>query len=185
LKSARFSDNEVADLITKVRPSILLQTLNQWIHIISLSLWLGGIIFFLFVFFPAAQSLPPRPGMDVLNRGQRYFQTLSWIAIGLMLITGTVNFVLRGDAAGFALGPSYYLILGTKLFLFLAMVLHHCFQVFKYAPKIASLSAPTEPHNSNWPEDLLSQWRGWLLLLKINAALGPIVLLLGIGLTKN
>lgn len=185
MKSARFSDNEVADLITKVRPSILLQTLNQWIHIISLSLWLGGIIFFLFVFFPAAQSLPPRPGMDVLNRGQRYFQTLSWIAIGLMLITGTVNFVLRGDAAGFALGQSYYLILGTKLFLFLAMVLHHCFQVFKYAPRIASLSAPTEPHNSNWPEDLLSQWRGWLLLLKINAALGPIVLLLGIGLTKN
>ncbi len=185
MKSALFSDNKVADLIFKVRPSILLQTLNQWIHIISLSLWIGGIIFFLFVFSPAARSLPPRPGMDVLNRGLRYFQTFSWIAISLMLITGTVNFVLRGDAAGFALGPSYYLILGTKLFLFLAMVLHHCFQVFKYAPRIASLRDPTEPHKPTWPEDLLSQWRGWLVLLKINAALGPIVLLLDIGPTKT
>jgi hypothetical protein len=32
---------------------------------------------------------------------------------------------------------------------------------------------------------LLSQWRRWFLLLKINAALGPIVVLLGLALTQN
>lgn len=102
-----------------------------------------------------------------------------------MLISGTLNFVLRGVATGFAPGPNYYLILGTKLFLFLAMVLHHCFQAFKYSPLIDSLTAQTPPDVTSWPEDLLSYWRRWFVLLKINAALGPIVLLLGVGLTKT
>jgi putative copper export protein len=168
-----------------VRLLILLQTVNQWIHIVSFSVWIGSILFFLFVFAPSAHSLPPKPGIDILNRGRRSFQTLSWIAINLLLITGIFNFVFRGIPTGFAFGPSYYQILGIKLLLFLAMFLHHGFQTFKYAPRIALLSAQTTPDTSTWPEDLLYLWRKWFILQKINATLGPIVLLLALGLAKT
>jgi hypothetical protein len=36
-----------------------------------------------------------------------------------------------------------------------------------------------------WPEPLLSHWRRWFLLLKINAGLGPLAVLLGLALVKS
>jgi hypothetical protein len=65
------------------------------------------------------------------------------------------------------------------------MVVHHCLQVFKYGPKIASLTADLPAVIDSWPEPLLTHWRKWFLLLKINAALGPVVTLLGVALIKG
>jgi hypothetical protein len=65
------------------------------------------------------------------------------------------------------------------------MVVHHCLQVFKYGPKIASLTAQLPAVTNSWPEPLLTHWRKWFLLLKINAALGPVVMFLGIALLKS
>jgi hypothetical protein len=75
--------------------------------------------------------------------------------------------------------------LSIKLFVFGAMIAHHCLQVFKYAPEIANLSAALPAGVSTWPEPLLAQWRRWFLLLKINSALGPIAVLLGLSLTQT
>ncbi len=149
---------------------------------ISFTLWIGAILFFLFVFAPAVRSLPPRTGIDLLNRGRHSFQTLSWIVIALLLITGIVDFLSGGRATVFTLGSTYSLVLATKLLLFLAMVLHHCIQAFKYAPRIDSITAQTSPETSNWPKTLLAHWQRWFLLLKINGTIGPLVLLLALGL---
>ena len=62
---------------------------------------------------------------------------------------------------------------------------HHCLQVFKYGPKIASLTAQLPAVTNSWPEPFLTHWRKWFLLLKINAALGPVVMFLGIVLIKS
>jgi len=149
---------------------------------ISFALWIGTILCFLFVFAPAVRSLPPRTGIELLNRGRHGFQTLSWIVIALLLITGIVNFFFSGRAAGLTFGSTYSLVLAMKLFLFLAMVLHHCLQALKYAPRIDSLTAQTSPETSNWPEPLLGHWQRWFLLLKINGTIGPLVLLLALAL---
>ncbi|MGH7772999.1 MAG: hypothetical protein ACREQA_12295 [Candidatus Binatia bacterium] len=166
-------------------PFIFFHSLNLWLHLISLVLWIGGIAFFLFVFGPAVHTLPPGTAVQVLDKGRKSLQTLSWIAINLLLITGAMNLIFRGMANGFQFGPAYYSILGIKLFLFLAMMVHHSLQEFKYAPKIVSLTAQTGQDIEAWPEPLLSYWKKWFMLLKINAALGPIVLLLGLGLSRG
>lgn len=155
------------------------------VHLIALALWLGGIVFFLVVLGPAVQELTPRNAVKTLNRGRIGLETLSWIAIGLLLGTGIFNLMVRLPAAGATLGESYGIILGVKLFIFGAMVVHHCLQVFKYAPTIASLTTTLPETLSAWPEPLLSNWRRWFLLLKINAALGPIAVLLGLALAKS
>lgn len=160
-------------------------SLSLSIHLIALALWLGGIVFFLVVLGPAVQELPPRNAIRTLNQGRMGLEVLSWVAIGLLLMTGIFNLMIRLPAAGASLSESYGIILGIKLFIFGAMVVHHCLQVFKYAPAIAGLTAALPQNLSAWPEPLLRQWRRWFLLLKINAALGPIAVLLGLALTKG
>jgi hypothetical protein len=58
-------------------------------------------------------------------------------------------------------------------------------QVFKYAPRIATLTKQLPAAPATWPEPLLSNWQRWFLLLKLNAALGPIVVLLGLALVRS
>ncbi|MEK7209793.1 MAG: hypothetical protein AAB070_00080, partial [Candidatus Binatota bacterium] len=103
----------------------------------------------------------------------------------LLLISGFFNLIFRGAEGGFQFGSLYYSILAIKLFLFLAMIFHHCLQAFKYAPEIASLTAQTTQDVQAWPEPLLAHWKRWFLLLKINATLGAVVLLLGLGLAGS
>jgi len=155
------------------------------IHLIALALWLGGIVFFLVVLGPAVHELEPRIAVATLNQGRVGLEKASWIAIGLLLLTGILNLVARVPASGAQISESYGIIFGVKLFVFAAMVVHHCLQALKYAPSISSLTAQMPHGLSSWPEPLLLLWRRWFLLLKINAALGPIAVLLGLALAKS
>jgi uncharacterized membrane protein len=158
-------------------------TLSLFFHLVGLALWVGGIAFFLVVFAPAAHDLQPDAGIRTLNHGRISLETISWVGIALLLITGITNLVLRNQEPSTPQSNFYTIVLSVKLFLFVAMLFHHCLQVFKYGPKIASLTAHLAVTDS-WPEPLLTYWRKWFLLLKINAALGPVVTLLGVALIK-
>ena len=160
-------------------------SLSLLIHLIALALWLGGMVFFLVVLGPAVHELEPRIAIMTLNQGRLRLEAVSWIAIGLLLLTGVLNLLARVPLAGAELGVSYLILFGIKLLIFAVMVVDHCLQVFRYAPKIAGETAQRPPATSFWPEPLLSYWRGWFLLLKINAALGPIAVLLGLALTQS
>lgn len=147
----------------------------------GVAVWVGGMAFFLFVFGPAVHSLAPRDGIRALNRGRESLQTLSWIAIHLLLLTGALNFFFR-VTPGLHPGAGYYSLLALKLVLFFAMTMHHFFQAFKYAPKIAALTAAAVAAQA-WPEPLLAHWRKWFTLLKINTTLGTLALFLGLALS--
>ncbi|MGH7797608.1 MAG: hypothetical protein ACREQ2_22340 [Candidatus Binatia bacterium] len=166
-------------------PVTIWYSISLMVHLIALSLWLGGIVFFLVVLGPAVHQLEPRIAVTTLNQGRLGLETASWIAIGLLLLTGIFNLLARARVDGASMSESYGILLGIKLFVFGAMVAHHCLQVFKYAPAISGLNAQLPKTMTAWPEALLSHWRRWFLLLKINAALGPIAVLLGLALAKS
>jgi putative copper export protein len=158
-------------------------TLSLFFHLVGLALWLGGIAFFLVVLGPAVHDLQPGAGIRALNHGRFSLEAISWVGIALLLITGITNLILQEPST--PQDNFYTIALAVKLFLFAAMLVHHCLQVFKYGPKIASLTAELPADADSWPEPLLAYWRKWFLLLKINAALGPIVTLLGVALIKS
>jgi len=162
-----------------------LGTLVMWLHVIAFSVWIGGMTFFLFVFAPSVHQLNPGEGFRVLNFGRERFEIVSWIAILLLLATGIGNFFFHGSTYEFRFPRETVGILGMKLFIFLAMLLHQVFQTLKYGPAIVSLSAQAAGETSAWPEFLLAPWRKWFILLKINAALGLIGLILGVFLGKG
>jgi len=159
--------------------------LSLLLHIVALAGWLGGIVFFLVVFGPAANELQPGIGLRALNHGRMSFEMVSWAAIALLLLTGIINLVLLNQTTGAHQGELYTIVLAVKLFLFLAMLIHHCLQVFKYAPRIAAATLEAPPESTSWPEPLRALWQKWFVLLKITATLGPIVILLGLILVKG
>jgi uncharacterized membrane protein len=160
-------------------------SISLMIHLVALALWLGGIVFFLVVLGPAVHELEPSIAIKTMNQGRIGLEMISWTAIALLLVTGIVNLIIRTQATAAAPTGTYAVILGVKLFLFGAMAVHHGLQVFKYGPRIAALTAEFPPGTTAWPESLLSHWRRWFLLLKINAALGPIAVLLGLALVTG
>ena len=160
-------------------------TLNLLLHLVALALWLGSMAFFLIVFAPAVHELKPGIGIQTLNHGRISLEALSWPAIGLLSVTGVINLILRDQATGAPQSEIYLITLSVKLVLFLAMLVHHCLQVFKYAPQIAALSGQAPAGISSWPEPLRSVWQKWFVLLKINAGLAPVVTLLGLALVGS
>jgi uncharacterized membrane protein len=162
-----------------------LETLATLIHILAVALWVGAMVFFLVVLGPSVNALEPRIAIQTLNRGRIGFETISWIAIGLLLLTGVFNLLQRVSVSTMATGEFYTVILTIKLFVFGAMLAHHFLQTFRYAPAIAKLTSELPESSNHWPEALLGQWRRWFLLLKFNAALGPIAILLGLNLVKT
>lgn len=149
-----------------------------YFHLLAAIVWVGGMIFFLFAYGPAARALGGAGRLAALNRGRESFQILSWVAVHLLFLTGVLNFFFRFAPRGPAVGGAYKAILSLKLLLFAAMVFHHALQAFKYAPRLAAELGVAE----EWPEPLTAAWKKWFTLLKINAALGVIVLLLGLSL---
>ena len=154
------------------------------LHLLAVAVWIGGIAFFLIVFTPAVHDMEPGLGMRALNRGRISLQTMGWVALTTVLLSGIFAFILRLQAMGAAVPISYLVLLSVKIFLFLAMLVHHCLQAFKYGPRIDSLTAALPPHPPSWAEPLLSHWRRWFLLLKINSVMGLIGVVLGLMLRQ-
>lgn len=162
-----------------------LHSLSLLLHLIALAMWLGGIVFFLVVLGPAAHKLDGPLALRLLNRARIRFEALSWSAIGLLLLTGVFSLVLRSEATAGHLGRHYLALLAIKLLVFLAMLVHHGLQVFKHGPRIAVLTDQLTGLGDAWPEPLRMHWQKWFMLLKINAALGPIVTLMGLALVQR
>ena len=162
-----------------------LYSVSLLLHLIALAMWLGGIAFFLIVFGPAVHGLTAGLGLRLLNHGRMTFELLSWTAIGLLFVTGMLNLVLRSQMTGVHLGQYYLTILSVKLLLFVAMLVHHALQVFKYGPKIAANTDQAAVTAQSWPEALRADWQRWFMLLKINATIGPIAALLGLALVRR
>ena len=160
-------------------------TLSLLLHLVALALWLGGIGFFLAAFGPAVNALEAGAAMRSLNQGRVAFEGVAWTGITLLMLTGGVNLVLRSQFTGAHLGQTYMIILAIKLFLFVAMLVHHTLQVFKYGPKIAALTREIPADGAVWPAPLRAHWQKWFILLKLNAGLGLVVMLLGVLLMEN
>jgi uncharacterized membrane protein len=161
------------------------QSLSLGLHLWALALWLGGMIFFLFVFGPAFNDLEAGVAMRMLDHGRRSLETIAWTGISLLLVTGVVNLILRRQASAAGLGQFYLVALSIKLTLFGAMVYYHGLQVFKYGARIAAMTVETPEDSPSWPEPLRAHWQKWFTLLKINATLGPIASIIGLILLKT
>lgn len=160
------------------------QLLSYALHLASLILWLGSMVFFLVVFAPAVNQLEAGAAVRALDHGRRRLEALGWAGIGALVITGVANLMWAPTSEPGA-GEFYVIGFAIKMILFGAMIYHQALQAFKYGPAIAAMTRATPEGALSWPEPLRAQWQKWLTLLKINATLGPVATVMGLVLLKS
>ena len=74
-----------------------LYLVSVWIHILAVTVWVGGMFFLVLVVVPWLRGARQR--FDVssfLNETGTRFRTIGWICFGIVLVTGSLNLWFRG-----------------------------------------------------------------------------------------
>ncbi len=106
-----------------------------WLHLLAIVVWVGGAFFWTIVLF--TRETPPNPGDGDpwLERLGRRVYTVGWEALGLIVLTGLFNLVLRARSGGL-FHPDYQRTLGIKLTLVAGMALIQLWQHFGLLPRL-------------------------------------------------
>ncbi|HEX6308136.1 MAG TPA: DUF4149 domain-containing protein [Longimicrobiales bacterium] len=158
--------------------------LNVTIHVFAALLWLGGMFFLAVVGAPVLRRVePPELRAQLFRRLGEQFRLVGWIAIAVLLITGTLNLYFRGMLSLDVLGSSvfwttpYGRALGWKLGAVTAMLIVQAVHDFGVGPSASRLAAGT-------PEMLATRRRA-ALLARLSALFGIIVVIAAVRLARG
>ena len=126
----------------------------RYLHISGAVLAIGGIAFYITCLLPAARQLDDAARESLVKAAHHRFLRVLWLAIGLLVITGTVNWMANFEAYR-RMGPMGNALIGTKVLLALIM----------FALVLARSAGLIQPRNPR-------------LLPMINLHLGAIVIVL-------
>lgn len=155
-----------------------LYLLSVYLHILAALAWLGGMIFVSLVAVPALRAMrdPPLQARVLTGLGRR-FRSLGWIAIGLLLLTGTLNAIGRWGWQALA-SPEFWAApagqtLGWKLGLVGLMIVLSALHDFRWGPQL------TAARQSGAPGEAIERQRrraSWLARLNLLLGLGVVAL---------
>jgi uncharacterized membrane protein len=89
-----------------------LNVLMRWLHITSVVVAIGGLLFARLVVVPAIASLPPGEQEKLGETIAARYRSLLYLAMLMLLATGIYNFFMN-----LGRGPLYQALLGVKLLL--------------------------------------------------------------------
>lgn len=123
----------------------VLYLLSVWLHILAAAVWVGGILFLVLVLVPAVRRPEFRQSAASLIQwtGLR-FRWVGWIALGLLILSGSFNLAYRGVGLTTLLSAGFWegrfgRTLGVKLFLVAAILLTSAVHDFWIGPQATRL----------------------------------------------
>ena len=69
---------------------------SVWLHILAAMTWTGGMVAFVVLVMPYFRRQPETARADFLNWFGPRFETVSWICLLILALTGTFNLWIRG-----------------------------------------------------------------------------------------
>lgn len=158
--------------------------LNVTVHVLAALLWLGGLFFLAAVGAPVLRKIePPRLRALIFQELGLQFRRVGWVAIAVLLVTGTLNLRFRGVLSWAVLGdPSFWgtrygHALAWKLGAVVAMVLVSALHDFVLGPQ-ASLADPASP-------EALRLRKRAARLARINALVGLVLVVAAVRLARG
>ena len=142
-----------------------------WVHMLAAVVWIGGMVFNLFVVRPpmGVVDLPQR--LKLADGILRRFIPVVWISVGLLVLTGLLMTLKRVASFEILLKTGYGNILILKLTLVAVMISIVASIRYSLLPRFESL---IEAQSS----DLNKVLRQMVTLVKVNLVLGVLILLL-------
>lgn len=149
----------------------IIYKVSVFIHVISASFWLGGILFTIAVLVPAS-----RHRLLESNRGNlfsivgRQFSRISWILFAVLITTGIIQLWARGFSFGYLTSNSFWQsefgsTLAIKLVLFSMVILMSGLHDFWLGPKAITLMNSNYQENKTGIYQKATRWAGRLNLL--------------------
>jgi copper resistance protein D len=163
---------------------VSLYFVNVTLHLLAALLWLGGMFFLAAVGAPVLRTVePPELRALLFRRLGEQFRLVGWLAIAVLLVTGTANLYFRGmlstgvlTSGGFWATP-YGHALAWKLGAVAAMLVVQAVHDFRHGPAASRLT-PGSP-------EALRMRRTAALLARASAVLGIIVVIAAVRLARG
>ena len=141
-----------------------------WIHLVATVLWIGGILFIIFIAIPSSKQVLGAESGKLMGEISKRFTPLANYSIILLFVSGIVLAGLNKQFSGVrVLESNWTMVLILKLVLFFSMTAIHFYRGLVLAPKIMRTATQTE-------KTALQKLS--INLVKVNFALGLSVLLL-------
>lgn len=154
------------------------------VHVFAALFWLGGMFFFALVGAPVLRNVePPALRAELFRRLGGAFRNAGWIAIGVLLVTGTALLQLRGLLSTAVLGsPAFWSTpfgrsLGWKLGAVAGMLVLQSIHDFRTGPASSRL-VPGSPA-------MLKARRTAALLARASTVLGVVVVITAVRLARG
>ena len=158
--------------------------LNVTVHVLAALLWLGGMFFLAVVGAPVLRRVEPPALRAQLFQGLgSRFRTVGWIAIAVLIVTGTLNVWFRGFLTWETLSdPAFWATpwgsaLGWKLAAVAFMVLNSAVHDVWLGPAAGRVQ-PGSPR--------ARRYRGWASwLARLNALVGILLVVVAVRLARG
>lgn len=150
--------------------------LSVFFHIVFAAFWIGGMLFLPLVLLPGIKNHPDR--IALLYKTGIAFRVFGWVALTGLLVTGLLNFYLRGlpFTWDFLARSGYGNLLSLKLLLFLATLAVGSVHDFYFGKKALEDLQTSD----NRQLKLLARWSG-----RINLLLALAMAFIGVVLSRG
>lgn len=160
--------------------------LSVWLHIISVTIWLGGMFFLILILLPITRRRPYlRDAGQLVHLVGVRFRWIGWICLSLLVLSGIFNVAYRGFTWADVMDGSLWRgpfgrTLGIKLILVAIVLALSAIHDFYIGPRATALwrQQPGDPRAAR-----LRRQAGWIG--RINFVLAVIIVALGVALVRG
>jgi len=162
-----------------------LYELSVWLHILAMTVWLGGMFFLVLVVVPWLRTGDRMNAAALIQETGERFRTVGWVALLLAFATGVFNLWRRGVGLSDLLRPAWRASpMGRavlwKLALFTSVLLVSAVHDFNLGPRATNAMqlAPDSPRAQGLRRT--ARWMG-----RVNMLLGLALVALGVILVRG
>lgn len=124
--------------------------LNDWMHLLSASVWLGGIATLVIVWWPQLRRGPRELRVAVARDVLPGFGRLALVAFGVVVVTGLINLVVQLGSLDALWRTGYGQVLLVKIALVGVIAVSSAVHAFRLRPRILSATAPRGSERRHW-----------------------------------
>ena len=95
----------------------------DWLHLMAMTVWIGGIVFYVLVLMPSLQTLEPSQAGKMIGAIAKRYAPITYVAIVVLIVTGILIARARG-VLGIKLGSTYGVVLFVKHLLTVLMIVN-------------------------------------------------------------